>query len=87
MGENYLTLKWGGLKSWNFEGNEEAAELLGQFYKEGVCMSAACQKNTLKQKEIICKLIDLMPGETIYLDWDGEDVSKEDAKKYVMEYK
>jgi hypothetical protein len=26
-----------------------------------------------------------MPGE-VHLDWDGEDVSHEEAKRYVMEY-
>ena len=48
-------------------------------------MSAMMQRDTPEQKEIICKLIDLMPGE-IYLAWDGKYVSKDDAKQYVLNY-
>ncbi len=43
------------------------------------------QNDTPEQKEIICQLIDLVPGE-IFLDWDNKDVSKEEAKKYVLNY-
>ena len=83
--ENYLTLKWGTLKSWNIEGNKEAIKLLKRYVEIGSSASAMMQKDTPEQKEIICKLIDLVPGD-IYLDWDGGYVSKVDAKKYVMEY-
>lgn len=85
MSENYLTLKWGTLKAWNFEGNKEAEKLLKRYCEIGSCISAMAQRDTPEQKEIICKLINLVPGK-IYLDWDGEYVSKEVAKKYVMEY-
>jgi len=30
MENNYLTLKWGTLKAWNFEGNEKAIELMSR---------------------------------------------------------
>ena len=83
--ENYLTLKWGTLKSWNFKGNKEAIKLFKRYNEIGSSFSAMAQKDTLEQKEIICKLIDLMPGK-IYLDWDDKYVSKEEAKKYVMDY-
>ena len=83
--KNYLTLKWGTLKAYNFEGNEEACKLLKRYGKIGSSVSAMVQKDTPKQKEIICKLIDLTPGE-IYLAWDGKYVSKEKAKEYVMNY-
>jgi len=83
---NFLTLKWGTLKAWNFEGNEEAMKLLQQYHDIGSSLSAAMQEDTPEQKEIICKLIDLTPGE-ICLDWTGDYVSKDDAKKYVQEYK
>ena len=83
--ENHLTLKWGTLKSWNFEGNEKAIELKKRYNEIGSSMSAMTQNDTPEQKEIICNLIDLMPGE-IYLDWDGDYVSKEKAKEYVMNY-
>lgn len=83
--KNHLTLKWGTLKAWNFEGSDAAAKLLKRYGEIGSSYSAMCQHDTPEQKEIICKLIDLTPGD-IYLDWDGKYVSHEEAKKYVMEY-
>jgi len=80
-----LTLKWGTLKAWNVEGNEAAQKLLKRYFKIGASFSAMTQNDTPEQKEIICKLIELMPGE-IYLSWDAKYVSKDEAKKYVMEY-
>ncbi len=83
---NHLTLKWGTLKSWNFEGIEGAEKLLNRYGEIGVSFGAMMQKDTPEQKEIICKLIDLTPGD-IYLSWDGKNVSHEEAKKYVMDYR
>ncbi len=83
--KNHLTLKWGTLKAWNVEGNEAAIQLMKRYNEIGSSFSAMCQRDTPEQKEIICKLIDLMPGE-IYLSWDGKYVSKDEAKKYVLEY-
>ena len=83
--KNYLTLKWGTLKAWNVEGNKKAIELMKRYNEISSSFSAMAQNDTPEQKEIICKLIDLMPGE-IYLDWNGEYVSKEKAKEYVMNY-
>jgi len=83
--ENYLTLKWGTLKSWNFTGNEEATKLLERYFKIGSSWSAMKHRDTPEQKDIICKLIDLTPGE-ICLEWDDRYVSQEEAKKYVRSY-
>lgn len=82
---NHLTLKWGTLKAWDFEGNETAKQLLKRYAEIGASFSAMMQRDTPEQKEIICKLIDLTPGE-IHLDWDDKWVSKDEAKRYVMEY-
>ena len=84
--ENYLTLKWGTLKSWDFTGSEKGKKLLKEYNEIGSSFSAMAQKDTQRQKEIICELIDLCDGDTIYLDWDGEDVTKEKAKEYVLNY-
>jgi len=81
----HLTLKWGTLKAWNFSDVPEAKALLERYCEIGSSFSAMAQHDTPEQKEIICKLIDLVPGE-IYLDWDDKYVSKDEAKKYVMEY-
>jgi len=83
---NYLTLKWGTLKSWDFNGSEKGSKLLKEYCKIGSSMSAMMQKDTPRQKEIICELIDLCDGDTIYLDWDDKNVSKGEAKEYVKNY-
>lgn len=85
MKKGYLTLKWGSLKSWDFSENPQAQELLKKWAELGVSMSAIAHHDTKEQKELICQMIDLMPGK-IYLDWDGKEVTKKAAKKYVMEY-
>jgi hypothetical protein len=84
---NCLTLKWGTLKSWDFSDSEEGQILLRKYFDMGGSVSAAMQNDTDKQKEIICNLIDLCDGDTIYLDWDGKEVSKQEAKDYVMNYR
>lgn len=83
--KNYITLKWGTLKSWGFE-SEKAYLLLEEYTNLGAVASAISQKDTPRQKEIICELIDLCDGDTIYLEWDGVDVTKPEAKKYVLNY-
>lgn len=82
---NRLTLKWGTLKSWHFE-SEKCLKLCEEYDQIGSSFSAMSQKDTQRQKEIICELIDECDGDTIYLDWDGKDVSKQEAKDYVMNY-
>lgn len=84
--KNYLTLKWGTLKSWGFNHSEKAAELLKEYNQIGSSFSAMAQRDTPRQKEIICELIDLCDDDTIYLDWDGKYISKQEAKDYVLNY-
>ena len=85
MTKNRLSLKWGTLKSWNFD-TEKCKKLLEEYHQIGSSCSVITQRDTTRQKEIICELIDECDGDSIYLDWDGKDVSKDEAKKYVMEY-
>ncbi len=80
-----LSLKWGTLKAWNFH-SATAKELLREYHKIGSSLSAIMQHDTERQKQIICELIDLGDFDTVYLDWDGIEVTKSKAKKYVMEY-
>jgi hypothetical protein len=81
----YLTLKWGSLKAWNCE-SEKSIALLNEWASHGTCLSAMAHHDTPEQKRILCDLIDAMNIETVCLDWDGKDVSKEEAKRYVLEY-
>lgn len=80
-----LDLKWGTLKGWNFEGNEKAISLFNRYVDIGASMSAMAQRDTPEQKQIICELIDAVDGE-IRNDWEGTVMSKDEAKKYVMDY-
>ena len=86
MGKESLALKWGTLKRWNFEEDGKAFEALKKYAELGSKVSAMMQHDTPEQKELICQMIDACDTETIYLDWDDKDVSKDEAKKYVMEY-
>ncbi|MFA7250082.1 MAG: hypothetical protein WC273_10675 [Dehalococcoidia bacterium] len=81
----YLTLKWGTLKAWNFTSAEGIA-LLQRYFDIGSSMSAMMQHDTPEQKDIVCALIDVCRAPTIYLDWDDKEVSKEEAKEYVRSY-
>ena len=83
--KEYLTLKWGGLKSLCFE-SDKAKALLQKWSDIGHNPSAMLHHDTAEQKAIICELIDIGDFETVYLDWDGKDVSKQEAKDYVMNY-
>lgn len=83
--EESLTLKWGTLKAWEFH-SPKALRLLKRYFKLGSSMSAIMQRDTPKQKEIICEIIDIGNFKKVYLDWDGKEVTKAQAKKYVREY-
>jgi len=81
----YLVLKWGTLKAWNLT-SDKGRELLERYFASGSSISAMMQHDTPEQKDLICQMIDECAAPTIRLDWDGVDVNKEDAKKYVMGY-
>lgn len=83
--QDHLTLKWGTLKSWSLN-SDKGKELLQKYFDIGSCESVMLVKDTPEQKELICQMIDECGAPTIYLDWDGKEVSKDEAKKYVMGY-
>lgn len=80
----YLLLKWGALKAWNLK--SEASKAAAQKYAAGgMSASAMCQHDTEAQKAALCDLIDAIDGE-ISNDWSGEPMTKDEAKRYVLEY-
>lgn len=81
----HLTLKWGSLKGWDVGDNEAAFAALKKYHDDPVSLSAMTQRDTDQQKSCLCDLIDAINGE-IRNDWSGETMTKEEAKKYVMEY-
>lgn len=80
-----LTLKWGTLKGWNLE-RDETKDILKRYAGLGMKESAMAQRDTPEQKQLICDLIDAVDCETISNDWSGEDMTKDEAKKYVQTY-
>jgi hypothetical protein len=81
--ENSMTLKWGTISGWCFT-TEPAKALFQRYVALGMTWGALYQRDTPEQVGLICQLID--ECESIFLDWEGDAVSKEDAKKYVREY-
>ena len=81
----HLLLKWGRLKGWRLETDRsrEAAQKYADF---GMSISAAAQKDSADQKQALCDLIDAIDGEFLN-DWSGEIMTKDEAKKYIMEYR
>ena len=68
---SHLVLKWGTLKGWDYSDDERGVNLLKEYREIGASMSAMSQRDTQRQKEIICELIDICNDpEGIYLDWD-----------------
>lgn len=84
MSEEHLLLKWGTLKAWRAE-SEASKAALEKYFADPVSMGAAQQKDTGTQRQAICELIDAIDG-PIGNDWTGEAMTKDEAKKYVMEY-
>lgn len=88
--KNYITLKWGTIKSYSFPDNPKAIELIREI--DEIDENFTGESNGLRnpqsdrQKEILCELIDLSDGDTIYLHWEGRDASKQEAKDYVNNY-
>lgn len=82
---DHISLKWGALKAWHVH-SDECLELLRRYFDKGVPPGCAMDRPNGNRKAILCELIDRCTADKIFLDWEGKDVSKEDAKKYVMEY-
>lgn len=84
-GNDTLYLKWGSLKGYDLE--SDAARAARDRYLDAgpQSLSAMAQHDTPEQKAALCDLIDAIDGEIIN-DWSGETLTKEAAKKYVMEY-
>jgi hypothetical protein len=83
--QDHLTLKWGTLKAWDLH-SEKGKALLKRYFDLGTSAGAATADDTPEQKDLICQMIDECNAPTIFLAWDGIGVSKEEAKRYVLDY-
>lgn len=83
----HLLLKWGNLKGWDVTGNEAATEALKAYLESGQSAGGYSAMAWLDdtEKQALCNLIDATNGE-IQNDWSGEIMTKDEAKKYVLEY-
>ena len=81
-----LTLKWGTLKAWELYSPKAIAALDAIAALGPRCVSVGLQEDSPEEKAALCNLIDAVDAEFIWSDWDGERMTKEEAKKYVMEY-
>lgn len=82
-----LELKWGTLKGWDVSEDGPAFAAIKKYHDAGsVQFSVMAQHDNEEQKKALCEAIDAVDGE-IWNDWDGVVMTKEDAKKYVMEYR
>jgi len=83
--DEHLILKWGTLKGWKVEG-EAARGILQRYFDLGTSMGAMTQVDTPEQRLLICELIDAIDG-PITNDWTGETMTRDEAKRYVTEYR
>lgn len=82
----YLRLKWGTLKGWDVTGNDAAIVAIKKYHAEPTAFGVMQQHDTETQVEALCELIDAMNG-PITNDWTGEQMTKDEAKQYVREYR
>lgn len=80
---NRLNLKWGTAKGWHLE-TDEAKAAMQKWADYGVSMSAALHHDTPEQQQALIEAIDLM--DEIWLDWEDRQVTREEAKEYVLNY-
>jgi len=83
-GQEHLSLKFGTLKGWKCT-SEASKEALRRYAEGGVSWSLVSQKDTDEQKQALRDLIEAIDG-PIYNDWDGEVMTKEQAKEYIRSY-
>lgn len=82
----HLLLKWGNLKGWRVE-TDASREALKAYVEAGENAAAPMAMVRLDnpEKQALCRLIDAIDG-PIQNDWSGEMLTKDEAKKYVLEY-
>lgn len=80
---NSLTLKWGTVKGWKLE-SDEAISALQKWADFGRSASAIMQNDSPEQQQALLEAIDHM--DEIWLDWEGKQVTRGEAKEYVLNY-
>lgn len=83
-----ILLKWGTLKGWDgFQVDTPMHEVLKKYHEVGdVSFGVATQRDNDAQQQALLELIDICDGK-ITNDWTGEELTKEEAREYVLGYK
>ena len=83
--EETLTLKWRTVKGWKGL-KENSVVALQKWCDLGTSYGAMTQARTIDHQVAICEAIDVISGNggTIWNDWEGEIMTAEQAKDYVM---
>jgi hypothetical protein len=86
MMAEYLLLKWGNLKGWKLE-TEASTDAFQAYVEAGENAAAPMAMVRLDgaEKQALCRLIAAVDG-PITNDWSGEEMTKDEATKYVLEY-
>ena len=81
-----LLLKWGTTKGWDLH-SPAAKAAMDEYSALEQSMSAMTQRMTHDHKARLCAVIDsLSDNARIVNDWSGDVYTKDQAKKYVMDY-
>ena len=81
-----LYLKWGTVKGWENLSEGTACALQKWADISGMSMGVATQDKTDAHQEALCVAIDAVQG-VIWNDWDGREMTKDEAKEYVRRWK
>jgi hypothetical protein len=83
--KEWLTLKWGTLKGWHLKTDASKDAMRKYLATERSANGCMTQHDTAEQKRLICDIIDALDG-AIDNDWTGKEMTKEEAKEYVLTY-
>lgn len=84
--KDFLRLKWGTLKAWDFSNSPEALAAYQEYYDIESSKTDGLEVDTPRQKELICKMIDTVNGQVTIWWNDPNTQTREDAKEYIMNY-
>lgn len=81
-----LVLKWGGVKSTNFNGHPDEERALQLLEELDWLEEDGNQADKQKRLQLLDRIIDLAGDMEIYIHWEGKFVTCKEAKQYVREY-
>jgi len=80
---NSITLRFGTVKTWLLDG-KEARDALQKWADHGINIGIVSHKDTPEQQQDLLNALEFM--DKIWLDWHEVEVTKEEARKYILDY-